>query len=140
MRAGAVPGPAGRPEQGNGVAFDGIRIKSALAEVLTIEGVVGAAVGDICNGLTLATVGTGLDLELAVAGMTQVLRAQRKTLGQLGLSERVDHALVTGDQHLHVVRMLAGEPDLFLYVVMKRRGSNLGDAWMQLARIEHSMA
>src|SRR6478752_6244917 len=62
--------------------------EAALKEATTsIEGAVGAALVDYTSGMALGTVGGGKDLDLTVAaaGNTDVVRAKVRTMEMLGL-------------------------------------------------------
>ena len=53
--------------------------KIDLNPLAEIDGFTAAALVDYTSGLSLAAQGTGIDLELAAAGNTEVLRAKIKT-------------------------------------------------------------
>ena len=64
--------------------------KVSLASLSEIDGFVAAALVDSESGLALAIQGTaGIDLELAAAGNTEVIRAKRKVAKALNINRSV---------------------------------------------------
>ena len=60
------------------------------------DGALAAAVVDYSSGMLLAGGGTSsVDLEIAAAGNTEVVRAKMKTMGMLGLNDTIDDILIT---------------------------------------------
>lgn len=59
----------------------------SLKEMMTIDGTIGAAVVDYNSGMALGHLGSSkaLDLQVAAAGNTEVVRAKFRTMEQLGL-------------------------------------------------------
>ena len=49
-------------------------IKQTLDELMTLDGAMCAAVVDSASGMMLGSVGSGVDMELAAAGNTEVVR------------------------------------------------------------------
>ncbi|MGW1491345.1 MULTISPECIES: hypothetical protein [unclassified Streptomyces] len=106
----------------------------------SIEGSLGVALVDYTSGMALGTLGGGKDLDLAVAaaGNTDVIRAKTRTMEQLGLKDEIEDVLITlGDQY-HLIRLLKGRSGngLFLYLVLDKAKSNLAMARHRLKRIE----
>ncbi|MFJ3922035.1 hypothetical protein [Streptomyces sp. NPDC090022] len=116
-------------------------VETSLKETMTsIEGSLGAALVDYTSGMALGTLGGGKDLDLmvAAAGNTDVIRAKVRTMEHLGLSDEIEDVLITLGSQYHLIRLLkgAGKKGLFLYVVLDKSKSNLAMARHQLKRIE----
>ena len=102
--------------------------KIDLNPLAEIDGFTAAALVDYTSGLSLAAQGTGIDLELAAAGNTEVLRAKIKTAKALDLKDTIDDVLITLGKQYHLLRPLEKNSDLFLYLVLDRQKSNLAMA------------
>lgn len=115
--------------------------QTALKEAMTsIEGALGAALVDYSSGMALGTVGGGkeLDLTVAAAGNTDVVRAKVRTMEQLGLQDSIEDILITLGNQYHLIRLLKGRDSqgLFLYLALDKNRANLAMARHQLRRIE----
>jgi hypothetical protein len=118
-----------------------VNIETALKEAMAIEGAIGAALVDWDSGMTLGTLGGGkyLDLDLAAAGNTEVVRAKIRTLETLRLNDSVEDILITLAKQYHLIRLLknsGGTQTMFLYLVLDRSKANLALARHHLKRIE----
>ncbi|MFE3634249.1 hypothetical protein [Streptomyces cellostaticus] len=116
-------------------------VEVALKEMVTgIEGALGAAVVDYTSGMALGTLGGGKDLDLTVAaaGNTDVIRAKVRTMELLGLQSQIEDILITLGGQYHLMRLVRSRDGngLFLYLVIDRARSNLAMARHQLKRIE----
>jgi hypothetical protein len=116
-------------------------VEVSLKETMTaVEGALGAAVVDYTSGMALGTLGGGKDLDLSVAaaGNTDVIRAKVRTMEHLGLKGAIEDILITLGNQYHLIRLVQGRSGngLFLYVVLDRARSNLAMARHQLKRIE----
>lgn len=121
-----------------------MNIETALKEAMTIEGALGVALVDWESGLALGTLGGGkyLDLEVAAAGNTEVVRAKMRTMESLRLDETIEDILITLSKQYHIIRLLkssSGNNGLFLYLVLDRAKSNLALARHNLRRIESEL-
>ena len=122
-----------------------MNIETALKEAMAIEGATGAALVDWDSGMALGTLGGGkyLDLDLAAAGNTEVVRAKMRTLETLRLNDSVEDILITLGTQYHIIRLLKnadGSHNLFLYVVLDRSKANLALARHHLKRIEADLS
>jgi hypothetical protein len=118
-----------------------MNLDEALKEAMAIDGAVGAAVVDWESGLCLGTHGGGtlLDLNLAAAGNTDVVRSMMRTMESLQLDDNIEDMLITLSKQYHLVRLLKNPRNgtgLFLYLVLDRSRANLALARHHLSRIE----
>jgi hypothetical protein len=118
-----------------------MNIETALKEAMNVEGALGAALVDWESGMPLGTLGGGkyLDLELAAAGNTEVVRAKMRTMQALNLNDSIEDILITLGKQYHLIRLIAnadGAHNLFLYLALDRSKANLALARHQLRRIE----
>ncbi|MGW2302905.1 hypothetical protein [Streptomyces sp. NPDC001809] len=114
--------------------------ESSLKEAAAIEGAIGAALVDYTSGMALGTIGGGkdLDLNMAAAGNTDVVRAKVRTMEMLGLGEEIEDILITLGRQYHMIRLLKGQGKngLFLYLALDKERANLAMARHQLRKIE----
>jgi hypothetical protein len=117
-------------------------IETALKEAMTLDGSLAVALVDYESGMMLGAAGGGreLNLEIAAAGNTEVIRAKARTLEALGLREGIEDILITLDRQYHIIRLLnRGGSQLFLYLVLDRTRSNLALARHHLRTIERAL-
>ncbi|MDT3442461.1 MULTISPECIES: hypothetical protein [unclassified Pseudofrankia] len=118
-------------------------IDTALKEAMALDGALGAALVDYESGMMLGSAGGGraLNLEIAAAGNTDVVRAKARTLEALGIREGIEDILITVDRQYHVIRLLTrGGSRLFLYLALDRARANLALARHGLRTIERELS
>jgi hypothetical protein len=115
-------------------------IETSLKEAMEIDGAIGVALVDHDSGMALGTLGGGryLDLEVAAAGNTEVVRAKMRTLQALNLDQKIDDILITLTEQYHLIRLLTSRQGggLFLYLALDRGKANLAMARHRLRQIE----
>lgn len=116
-----------------------MNIDTALKEAMSITGAVGVALVDYESGMSLGTSGGGewLDLEVAAAGNTEVVRSKLRVMSSLALNDTIEDILITLHRQYHLIRLLnSSRNSLFLYLVLDRERANLALARHYLKRIE----
>ncbi|WNI14388.1 hypothetical protein [Actinacidiphila sp. ITFR-21] len=119
-----------------------MNIETALKEAMTVEGAIGVALADYESGMALGTLGGGreLDLEIAAAGNTEVVRAKMRALSLLGINDTIEDILITLGTQYHLIRpVTSGRSSLFLYLALDRSRANLALARHVLKRVESGL-
>ena len=111
-------------------------IKAALEELLSCDGAMCTALVDSNSGMVLGEAGAGMDLEVAAAGNTEVVRAKMKTMRSLALNDVIEDILITLGKQYHIIRPVAANEGLFIYLVLDRNKSNLAMARRKVLEIE----
>lgn len=122
-----------------------MNIEAALKEAMNVDGALGASLVDWESGMALGSVGGGkyLDLDVAAAGNTEVIRAKMRTIESLRLDDAIEDILITLNKQYHLIRLLKNsrnEQGLFIYLVLDRQKANLALARHSLKRIEGDLA
>ena len=117
--------------------------ETKLNECLEMDGAMAVALVDQASGMALATAGSakGLNLEVAAAGNTNVMRAKYDTMRELGLKENIEDVLITLDSQYHLIRPVTSESGkgLFVYLVLDKSKANLAMARFKLSKIEKEL-
>ncbi|TQM75635.1 hypothetical protein [Thermopolyspora flexuosa] len=118
-------------------------LDASLKEMMAIDGAIGAAVVDYNSGMALGFLGgdKDLDLQVAAAGNTEVVKAKLRTMDSLRLTDHIEDILITLGTQYHVIRPVSGRSGqgLFLYVALDRNRANLALARHRLKQIEERL-
>ncbi len=111
-------------------------INETLDGLMGIGGALGCAIVDSSSGMVLGTSGGGVDLELAAAGNSEVVKAKLNTMKSLGIKGGIEDILITLDVQLHIIRPSMSNEGLFIYLVLDKKNSNLALARRKVADLE----
>ena len=114
-------------------------IKVSLTELMEIDGAVGTCIVDYSSGMVLGSEGGGVDLDLAAAGNSEVVKAKMKTMKSLGIKGDIEDILITLENQLHVIRPSARNEGLFIYLVLDKAKANLALARRKVQGIESAL-
>ena len=110
--------------------------KEMLAELMQVEGAMCAALVDYNSGMLLESIGSGVDLEMAAAGNTEVVRAKMKVMKMLGLDDAIEDILISLGKQYHIIRPVEKNDGLFIYYVLDRSRANLAMARRKVLEAE----
>lgn len=87
-----------------------------------------AAIVDSTSGMILGSTGSGVDIEVAAAGNTEVVRSKIKTMRALGLNDVIEDILITLGKQYHIIRPSSRKDGVFIYFVLDKARANLAMA------------
>lgn len=117
-------------------------IDNSLADIMNINGAIGVALVDWRSGLCLGALGGGteMDMHVAAAGNTEVVRAKQKVMSDLKLNDTIEDILITLGHQLHIVRPLRKYNNLFLYAAFHKDKANLAMTRYKMEEVESKLA
>lgn len=117
-----------------------MNIKDSLESITSLDGFFGAALVDAESGMLLGHIGGGpVNLEIAAAGNTEVVRAKHRTMKNLGIDDAIEDILISLGRQYHIIRPLSSHPMVFFYVVLDRSRASLALARLKLASVEREL-
>jgi hypothetical protein len=117
-------------------------VNNSLNAAMQITGAVGVCLVDIDSGMCLAQAGGGnLNLDIAAAGNTEVIRSKMRTMKELDLNDEIEDILITLGTQYHLIRLIKtkGGAGLFLYLALDKDKANLAMTRHKLADIEKNI-
>ena len=135
------PAVATATHAGRGV-LDPSRARHALSAMLALDGLLGCAVVDSTTGLVLARETRAdhpVDMDLAAACCSQVLRAHRQAARGMGLPEQIDEVMTSAGPRQQVMRTLSRYPELFLVALLEKHRTNLALVRFHLMEVERGL-
>ncbi len=114
-------------------------VTESLERLLELPGARSAALVDSDTGMVLGHAGSDTDLDITAASNTEVVRAQLKSIGTLGSKDVIDDILITLSTQYDIVRPLAANPSIFLYLALDKSKANLALARHKVSECEKQL-
>lgn len=115
-------------------------INECLDELLALDGAMAAALVDYTSGMSLGARGnTDINLDVAAAGNSEVIKSKLKVMSNLGLKDEIDDILISLGKQYHLIRLLKNHNNLFVYYVLNKNNSNLAMARHKLGEAEKAI-
>lgn len=114
-------------------------VPASLDALMRVDGALAVALVDASTGMLLGGAGGGIDLEVAAAGNTEIVRAKARTARALGLPDSIEDVLITLSTQFHIIRPLARASEVFIYLVLDRDRANLAMARIKTKDIENQL-
>lgn len=102
-------------------------LEQIVSALLSIKGVVAAAVVDYGSGMMMAS-GThdpNFDLEVAAAGNVNVVRSKMKVMERLDFGDTLHDIQVNLSNQFHIICPCSKKEGMFIYLVGDRKVANL---------------
>ena len=114
-------------------------LDAVTKNLMEIDGALGCAIVDYTTGMLLSSAGSGVDLELAAAGNSEVVKAKLRTMKTLNINGAIEDILITLSEQLHIIRPSVSNDGLFIYLVLDKKNSNLALARRKTADLEKTL-
>lgn len=111
-------------------------LNESISELMSLDGAIAVALVDTNSGMALGTAGNTINMDVAAAGNSEVVKSKMKVMSNLGLKDKIEDILITLGNQYHLIRPLVTHQNLFFYVVLDRTKSNLAMARFKLSDVE----
>jgi hypothetical protein len=134
--AAAAPAEAPAAAAPAAVADERPSLDTVLEKLLSFDGAMCVAVVDSETGMTLGSAGSGVDIDLAAAGASGILRARLASSKALGGKEEIDDVLISLTSQVQIIHPLPRNPTIFTFLIGDRAKSSLAMARFKAAEAD----
>jgi hypothetical protein len=113
----AAPALDGRPS-----------LEEVLEKLLSFDGAMCVALVDSETGMILGKAGSGVEIDLAAAGASVILRARLASTKALGANEKIDDVLISLTSQVQIIHPLPSNPSIFTYLIGDKAKASLAMA------------
>ncbi len=111
-------------------------LEEVLAKLLSFDGAMCVAVVDSETGMILGKAGSGVEIDLAAAGASVILRARLASIKALGGVETIDDVLISLTSQVQIIHPLPSNPSIFTYLIGDKSKSSLAMARYKAAEAD----
>jgi predicted regulator of Ras-like GTPase activity (Roadblock/LC7/MglB family) len=103
-------------------------LENVLETLLSFDGALCVAVVDSDSGMILGKAGSGVEMDLAAANASVILRARLASTRALGTKEKIDDMLISLSSQVQIIHPLPSNPSIFTYLIGDKSKSSLAMA------------
>ena len=103
-------------------------LEAVLEKLLSFDGALCVAVVDSETGMILGKAGSGVEMDLAAAGASVILRARLASTKSLGNNEKIDDVLISLTTQVQIIHPLPSNPSIFTYLIGDKAKASLAMA------------
>ena len=103
-------------------------LEEVLEKLLSFDGAMCVAIVDSDTGMILGKAGSGVEIDLAAAGASTILRARLASTRALGSNEKIDDLLISLSSQVQIIHPLPSNPSIFTYLIGDKSKSSLAMA------------
>jgi predicted regulator of Ras-like GTPase activity (Roadblock/LC7/MglB family) len=107
---------------------DRLGLGAVLEKLLRFDGALGVALVDSESGMILGKAGSSVDIDLAAAGASVILRARLASTKALGTDEKIEDVLISLTSQIQIIHPLPSNPTIFTYLIGDKEKSSLAMA------------
>ena len=111
-------------------------LEGVLEKLLTFDGAMCVALVDSETGMILGKAGSGVDIDLAAAGASVILRARLASIRALGGNEHIEDVLISLTSQVQIIHPLPKNPSIFTYLIGDKARSSLAMARFKAAEAD----
>lgn len=111
-------------------------LESVLERLLTFDGAMCVALVDSETGMILGKAGSGVDVDMASAGASVILRARLAANKALGSTEKIEDVLISLTSQVQIIHPLPQNPAVFTYLIGDKAKSSLAMARFKAAEAD----
>lgn len=104
-----------------------MKLNKIISALFNIKGIVAAAIVDYESGMIMESGlnDVDLDLEVIMAGGSNILRAQKKMLNMIENKDTIHDIIITLKNQWHIICPCTQRENMFIYIVINRGEGNL---------------
>ena len=103
-------------------------LEEVLEKLLSFDGAMCVALVDSETGMILGKAGSGVEIDLAAAGASVILRARLASTKALSANEKIDDVLISLTSQVQIIHPLPQNPSIFTYLIGDKAKASLAMA------------
>lgn len=112
--------------------------REKIRPILDLDGLIAVSIVDLTSGMSLIEECKNKDINLEIysAYIVEVVKANKKFLNKLKISEQIEDIIINLDKKYHIITFITSKDDIFIYVILDKEMSNLAISRLTLSEVE----